>query len=136
MRLLLLLSGILELLSSPVLGQTTATNRIGLALSSEPSPRVPPSALTLRTQLQSSDLQRRDLASDSADTDVWRRFRMGAAAGFAIGAALGLVVQSQANQRATSGADFPPLVTAVFFGIPAAVVGGAIAARWHGRTSG
>jgi hypothetical protein len=128
---LLLLSALLPLLSSPVLGQTTATYRVGLA----PSPGPPqqqraPRSCTLRPRLRPLALECKFLASDSADRGVWRRFRMGAAAGFAGGAVVGLVVQAQANQRETDGVDFPPLVTALILGIPAGVIGGAIAARW------
>lgn len=127
---LLFLSALLPLLSSPILGQTTATYRAGLTSGLEPQRRQPaPPALTLGTQLRPLELERRNL-SDSTDTGVWRRFRIGAAAGFAIGAVVGLVVQSRVNERATEGPDFPPLITAVVFGIPAAVIGGAIAARW------
>jgi hypothetical protein len=127
---LLFLSALLALLSSPILGQTTATYRVGLTSGLEPQRRQPaPPALTLGTQLRPLELERRNL-SDSTDTGVWRRFRIGAAAGFAIGAVVGLVVQSRVNERATESPDFPPLITAVVFGIPAAVIGGAIAARW------
>ena len=128
---LLLLSALLPLLSSPILGQTTATYRLGLARSQNPlQQQLTPCSFMLRTQFRPSALERGNLAPDSTDSGVWRRFRIGAAAGFAVGAVVGLVVQSRANQRATDDVEFPPLMTAVFFGIPAGVLGGAIAARW------
>lgn len=126
---LLLLSALLALLASPILGQTTATYRAGLTSDPEPRRRLAPRAQTLATQLRPLELERRNL-SDSTDTGVWRRFRIGAVAGFAVGAVVGLIVQSRVNERATEGPGFPPLITAVVFGIPTAVIGGAIAARW------
>src|SRR5258706_12633779 len=98
---LLFLSALLPLLSSPILGQTTATYRAGLTSGLDPRGRQPaPPALTLGTQLRPLELERRNL-SDSTDTGVWRRFRRGAAAGFAMDAGAGLAVQSRADGRAT-----------------------------------
>lgn len=89
-----------------------------------------PGGYTSGVQLRAFALERRALVSDSADADVWRRFGKGAAVGFAIGATVGILVQQAANERATDGPGLSPLFAGVVFGIPCAVIGGAIAVRW------
>jgi hypothetical protein len=92
--------------------------------------QIAPIGFTPITELRPSKLEHLAFVSDSADATAWRRFRIGAAVGFAVGATAGIIVQSRANERATDGFQLSPLFTAVVYGIPSAVLGGAIAARW------
>lgn len=128
----LLLSAVLAMSSSQLSAQRAPTSRSDSVRASQDVSRRQIAAIgfTPSAVLHPSKLEHLAFVSDSANATTWRRFRIGAAVGFAIGATVGIVVQSRANERATDGVELSPLFTAVVFGIPSAVLGGAIAARW------
>ena len=130
---LLLLIALLAISSSPMSAQSAATYRADSAeagLDASSHQQFRPIGFAPDARHRPSNPTHRTFVSDSADADTWRRFRIGAAIGFGVGAVAGIAFQTHVNQQATEGADISPFYDAVAFGLLGAVLGGAIAARW------